>query len=67
MRGIEDDELRETIRDAMGLPPEELHTRPEVRRISAIGEKHPEKLTLAEIQSLCGEIQRHIERMETGK
>lgn len=42
----------------------ELHTNPDVGTIAGIGELHPERLTDAQIQSLCGEVMRHIRRMK---
>ena len=61
--------VMDRVNQKLGVMPDrgELHTRPDVAHIASIGEKNPERLTHDQIQSLCGEVMRHVERMTTGK
>lgn len=58
------DNLRATLADLLRNPAQELHTNPRVGHIAGVGETHPERLTVDEIRSLCGEVMRHIRRMQ---
>lgn len=51
--------LAAALRDSI-----ELHTNPSVAHIAGIGASHPDRLSNEQVQSLCGEVLRHIRRME---
>ena len=57
------DSLRDELTRQLGAS-EELHTHPEVGHIAGIEMRRPEQLTLDQVKSLCGEVDRHIRRMK---
>ena len=60
--------VMDRVNQKLGVAPDkgELHTKPDVAQIAGIGERHPERLTHEQIQILCGEVMRHLQRMAGG-